>query len=1581
MTEVSNINQEIRKFLAKNEQLKSLPKSEILSIMVTKGVITHEAASKYLKNSAFDTGYASKIEVIPQWEAQKTAFDNALNVLANILKSAQNKIDIQDKTEGPISRAINYLKETFDTDNKKSNSEELLKKTQKDLLELEKASSPEEFKSKFKELRGVEFSQKNIETCEEKSKVLARAENIKSTFESLKTSLTLSSENNPSNAVGYDANRAILTTFNALGIKNKNEITNILKDIETANKDNLLIKKYGGDFRIAKNKKGEYQIYRTAKNGFAEPATFEQLQMIAGEMKHRVNTAYATALGIEVNDTTPDLELEKQCSKKFSEIQSDYYNSFEKAYGKDNITESADNYITSQKQNTAYVEAGVDFISIASMFVGGGIALKGAKLLGAGTKTIGTLTNITSAASKAMPFVAAGQVLRPVSLIETLGAEEPDWTAYGMSVKEGAIWMALGMTTGALGDKARLFLGQKGLSAVAKNTGKSIDQLINMYKSGHKLPANLRSSLSLIENASKISGTSAEFIADILMTYGIQKGIRGEDLTAMDYIMSANGAIMGTVMHKTFSNISDIEKIKVIQKSLTETNPNMTKQELEKASKQLLEIHRLAEEKRNPKTAKKVKPEDKHDFINNIAELKQHAKDGNLRGLDVAKNLSAEEQLALIKTLEISAGIDDFLMTATKEKPSCWIEIPKDFDASKMNSKEFEALKFERKFGETSSMILLNKKMVKDLIEENTELYAKRLGLDKNSSNDDIYRALVGDLKTSDIFKQDLLGVTLGFGRDNGIIFQLEQIVPDFTPEMRQNLDIYKKAIKEALYSENSPYKDFDEAFKAGVAERIDEIKEISNPYIPGYHSVDYTRSIYEQNQRIEHLRAANKKLAVVNDDSVVLTRPKPGGKQGELELNEIGEEKARKAAESIHNFASKMEKSIVKTMEELELGKSGKTMTHRPKSAQSLYDKIKNAIIDDGRTFSEAIKGIRDSVGTRTKIADINYKDYPEIVEMYKKDPKKAIKMAAEKQSEIYLEKVKALISAQGLDPKNNVKAIRISNYMGADGIPYFSKEQVQELMDLAAKYDISLHIKTPDPKVRDSGYTALQMNFISKDGVVYEWQMRGSKINTFAECEHVPYDIRTGKKVTGGNKILENLYKPLEDMVKGLKKEEFDAYNRYLTDNYEHLRLQELGFDSKPPKLEDYGLTDPKLKVENLELLHDLSSKLKSGKITEPEALKQYFFSTDAERLSKLHPDIKSRIDEFKLLVNGINDKEILKTIMTTMTDAANSGISAREIFAKTEFSLNLAEIYHAANEHSTPIVRANGINAKSETEKYLQLLKKLDPSRYNELLKTPSLMDRIRKRDWSADERADLRASEKFQHLIEFISQKAENTELCNYLYKEYYLKKAELPKEIIKKCLDINDKYGVKIIPSKSWLEEPDRYFNKITSELENWKQASGGKAKFPPAIDTLAIKFQYLQGAVGTTSVQNHDIMLNPNADFYLSETLRHELTHLNDTKFRQCKLPDDWKAYRTINYHDGSSAKVLDAKNCKYADELHNAGLDYFEDIPYAFTDADEFIAQAATGDMSKYSPEFKKVLISLGMPEWMFNMKSVEKN
>lgn len=328
--------------------------------------------------------------------------------------------------------------------------------------------------------------------------------------------------------------------------------------------------------------------------------------------------------------------------------------------------------------------------------------------------------------------------------------------------------------------------------------------------------------------------------------------------------------------------------------------------------------------------------------------------------------------------------------------------------------------------------------------------------------------------------------------------------------------------------------------------------------------------------------------------------------KSVEAHLPIEAEQQVRNTAKQIHDKAVNIESSIVSTMHKLGLGNES-TMTHRAKSEQSIYDKIKNAMLDPKypASFEDAVDSVRDMVGTRTRMEDFDYKQYPELVELYKTDPQKAIRLAAEMQSEQYVKSVENIIlqQANGTSPIN---AIKISNYMGKDGISYFSDKQVAYLRDLAAKHDIDLDVGSKTTKVRASGYTALQMNFTTKDGATYEWQLRGSKVNEFAECEHVPYDIRENKDVTGGREILKELYSPIENIVKGLSADDFDEYNNYLTAHYEHLRKLELGFESSAPILP--LKFDKRLSAENLENLHKVSDELKNGKISQEEALNMY-------------------------------------------------------------------------------------------------------------------------------------------------------------------------------------------------------------------------------------------------------------------------------------------------------------------------------------------------------------------------------------
>ena len=168
--------------------------------------------------------------------------------------------------------------------------------------------------------------------------------------------------------------------------------------------------------------------------------------------------------------------------------------------------------------------------------------------------------------------------------------------------------------------------------------------------------------------------------------------------------------------------------------------------------------------------------------------------------------------------------------------------------------------------------------------------------------------------------------------------------------------------------------------------------------------------------------------------------------------------------------------------------------------------------------------------------------------------------------------------------------------------------------------------------------------MNIKTADGKIFEWQFRGDKVNEFAEGEHIPYDLRTGKDIIGEHEELRPLYEPLNKMLADkidnkpnknkIPNYAYKEYNRYLDDYYTHLRKLELGFESTEPQLSDYGKVenllknaktpeekaeisekysdgfkfDNRLAAKNLIKLHDIAERLKKGEITQQQALDEY-------------------------------------------------------------------------------------------------------------------------------------------------------------------------------------------------------------------------------------------------------------------------------------------------------------------------------------------------------------------------------------
>lgn len=335
------------------------------------------------------------------------------------------------------------------------------------------------------------------------------------------------------------------------------------------------------------------------------------------------------------------------------------------------------------------------------------------------------------------------------------------------------------------------------------------------------------------------------------------------------------------------------------------------------------------------------------------------------------------------------------------------------------------------------------------------------------------------------------------------------------------------------------------------------------------------------------------------------------------------------KAVDDIINHYSEHEEAIRGYIESFGFNDLGK-FSARLKSDYSLRDKIKSYLKKHpSATHKDVWDEIRDCFGFRTIIEPKDYTNHPEVKAMIEAgDMKGAMTRAAELQSQPAVEKIKQVILANK-NGDNSISVARISNYVSKDGVAYFSEAQLAELKQFGLDHGVEIdYVKKASPddiksgkmnfdvdpttKSQPSGYTALQMNFVTKDGDTIEWQFRGKDVDRFAEGEHIPYDLRTGKDITGGNPKLESFYSDFKSMLLGMEKDHYKAYNKYLDAHYEHLRKLELGFESTPPKLQDFApegvVFSDKLEAESLIKISKIAHDLKDGKISLEVALEQY-------------------------------------------------------------------------------------------------------------------------------------------------------------------------------------------------------------------------------------------------------------------------------------------------------------------------------------------------------------------------------------
>lgn len=135
-----------------------------------------------------------------------------------------------------------------------------------------------------------------------------------------------------------------------------------------------------------------------------------------------------------------------------------------------------------------------------------------------------------------------------------------------------------------------------------------------------------------------------------------------------------------------------------------------------------------------------------------------------------------------------------------------------------------------------------------------------------------------------------------------------------------------------------------------------------------------------------------------------------------------------------------------------------------------------------------------------------------------------------------------------------------------------------------------------------KDSGYASSQMNVVHefKDGTtgLGELQIRGTELNSLADAEHIPYDIRMGKVDAKTTK-----YPEIYNTIKTMSKESYEQYNEYLRNCYKSIRLNELGVKTEIPTMNgltfyadaEFGGGDMTKAVQSLDIQHliELSQK----------------------------------------------------------------------------------------------------------------------------------------------------------------------------------------------------------------------------------------------------------------------------------------------------------------------------------------------------------------------------------------------------
>lgn len=343
--------------------------------------------------------------------------------------------------------------------------------------------------------------------------------------------------------------------------------------------------------------------------------------------------------------------------------------------------------------------------------------------------------------------------------------------------------------------------------------------------------------------------------------------------------------------------------------------------------------------------------------------------------------------------------------------------------------------------------------------------------------------------------------------------------------------------------------------------------------------------------------------------------------------------------------------------------------------------------------------------------------------------------------------------------------------------------------------------------------------------------------------------------------------------------------------------------------------------------------------------------------------------------LLDEKVTDPVLNRTLNNKVVNLyLNKKLNYTQIKTELDEITKLAEINHSMQGKSYNLTGDSFDYVKSSLND--PKIKNLLKGRLNDISKTYDKKQIVPYDDNPYREAMLLKNDMELDPLKSYLSDYSKtNPEVANHLYDSYYLPR--LSPEAKEICQKISKEYNIKV-----FLEDETNPHSAqlVYNELEEWQRVSGGEFKTNniPTINLSRLESTYAKDkqTLGFQLDENNSVHINQDSPARVANVLRHELLHANDSREEYYGIVngvdfDALKGHQSNNL----DTEDLDINKFIYKNEFKNAGISDYQ-TAYAHLNRAEFIAVASTGDCSKYSPEFKEVLVKLGMPEYVLKMK-----